>query len=300
MEENALLNKDKVACIILNYNDAGNTAELAREVEGYNLLDHIIIVDNMSTDGSMERLAGLASDKITVRSSGKNGGYGYGNNCGARIAKGEYGCKYAFICNSDVQCSEENMQETLHCFENHSDCAVATGIQRKSDGTTSKNMAWDIPSAANYAITAMFISSRLYSKHKIIENEYEKAECILGSCYCVDLYKFLYIGGFDENIFLYCEETSLGIRVKRGGFSEYVVRDAFYYHYHDNGSIARNVKTGIIQKKYLLASRLHIVQTYLARSKLDICFAKFCYAIAMAEGYIKMWILELFRTKGTN
>ena len=288
---------DRIGLVILNYNDADNTVEWIETVSGYSLISVVIVIDNMSTDGSMERLKTLASNKVVVRNSGKNGGYGYGNNLGARIAKKEYGCKYAFISNSDVRCSEKNMRKVLHCFEEYPDCGVASGIQRLSDGTELKNMAWDIPTVANYALTAMFVMNKLYPRRvQQFKNEYEKVEGIAGSFLCVDLDKFFHAGGFDEELFLYCEETTLGIRMKRGGYAEYVARDAFYYHYHERGSIMNNVKKRVDQKKMLLTSRLYVVETYLTKSKLAICFAKLCYAIAMAEAYVKMYALKLRRT----
>ena len=74
---------EKTALIILNYNDADTTESLIRLVKDYSALDHIVVVDNRSTDDSYERLKKHASDKIDVLLAESNKGYATGNNFGA-------------------------------------------------------------------------------------------------------------------------------------------------------------------------------------------------------------------------
>ena len=78
--------------VILNYNDAGSTQKLVDSIIGYSLIWHIAVVDNCSTDGSLKLLGEKYSDnkKVSVISSGKNGGYSYGNNFGARYLIDQY------------------------------------------------------------------------------------------------------------------------------------------------------------------------------------------------------------------
>ena len=73
----------KVAIIILNYNDSENTIRYVNEISNYDILNKIVIVDNHSNkENEYEKLLKLASDKVDVIRSDKNGGYSYGNNYG--------------------------------------------------------------------------------------------------------------------------------------------------------------------------------------------------------------------------
>ena len=46
----------KIACVIVNYNDAKTTIALLKQICDYKSLNHIIIVDNCSTDNSYASL----------------------------------------------------------------------------------------------------------------------------------------------------------------------------------------------------------------------------------------------------
>lgn len=46
----------RLSCVILNYNDAETTEKLVKQIVDYNVLHQIIVVDNASTDDSLERL----------------------------------------------------------------------------------------------------------------------------------------------------------------------------------------------------------------------------------------------------
>ena len=47
----------KLATVILNYNDAQTTIGAVRRIDGFSCIDHIVIVDNASPDGSAARIA---------------------------------------------------------------------------------------------------------------------------------------------------------------------------------------------------------------------------------------------------
>ena len=83
----------QLSCVILNYNDAETTEKLVKQLADYDVLHQIIVVDNASTDDSLELLGKLELDanasqrgNVRVISADHNGGYGSGNNLGVRYA----------------------------------------------------------------------------------------------------------------------------------------------------------------------------------------------------------------------
>ena len=45
-----------IGCVVLNYNDADTTLDLLKRIEPMEIIDQIVLVDNKSTDNSLERL----------------------------------------------------------------------------------------------------------------------------------------------------------------------------------------------------------------------------------------------------
>ena len=73
------MNKNLDVCI-LNYNDFETTQKLVEKMRRFSIIDHIVVVDNHSTDDSYDKLCLLEDEMVIVIQTPKNGGYGYGNN----------------------------------------------------------------------------------------------------------------------------------------------------------------------------------------------------------------------------
>jgi GT2 family glycosyltransferase len=67
------------------------------------------------------------------------------------------------------------------------------------------------------------------------------------------------IGGFDTGFFLYCEEEDLALRMKKKGYSCYLVPEARFIHFEGKSSIR---DSGI---NYLMLREFYISQHYLYR-----------------------------------
>ena len=46
----------RTGIIILNYNDSENTIQMLNQIKDYSCLSKIVVVDNCSTDDSLEKL----------------------------------------------------------------------------------------------------------------------------------------------------------------------------------------------------------------------------------------------------
>lgn len=62
--------------VTINYNDYKTVIKFINEIKLYNNIDHIIIVDNCSTDNSYQYLLEFVSDKVEVIQSEKMAGMG--------------------------------------------------------------------------------------------------------------------------------------------------------------------------------------------------------------------------------
>lgn len=279
----------KIGCVILNYNDADNTIELVHQIEDYSSIDHIIVVDNASTDDSVKRLSILSNKKVSIHVSPKNGGSGAGNNMGIKIAKDVYKCEFVIISNPDVRFSEECAVGLITFLKEHDNCAIAAPLQLRN-GNIFPFEAWELPSPIHYLITSLAVFGKLFPvKYYKLNRECGavKVDCIAGSFFCINTDMFLSIGGYDENIFLLCEEVVLGLKFKEKNMESYILTNHVYNHYHETGSNNRHL-TGITRLTKLLGkNHLYIVQTYMTSSKLTLALGKVIYCVSIIETPIK-------------
>lgn len=283
----------KTACVIVNYNDAETTIKLLNKIHDYRVIDYIIVVDNCSTDGSYSALEKYRTDRIIVLCATENKGYGAGNNLGIKYAEEKLQCDVAIIANPDVIFTEECVEKIKCAFDENRDVAVVTALQLKSDGTLFHETAWDIPSVNEYIFSALFFIGKLYSKTKEYNGNTRIAvDCVSGAFLAVDTNKFLSVDGYDERIFLYCEETMLGIKLKKAGFKTLLLTNETYVHHHAV-STQKSIPDAVKRRSLLLNSRLFVLKEYMGASKMRLCIARCCYKIALVEEAGKILVRKL-------
>ena len=116
----------KTAIVILNYNDYENTERYIKEIENYEVLNKILIVDNCSPQNDYEKLKKFESEKIEIIKTEKNGGYSYGNNFGLKYLENkqeEY--DYIIISNTDISVTEQAINRCVQFLEKNNKAAIA-------------------------------------------------------------------------------------------------------------------------------------------------------------------------------
>ena len=271
----------KCACVILNYNDAETTAALVGRVRDYASIQKVIVVDNASPDGSYERLKALADDRVEVLQTGRNGGYGSGNNFGVRHAWEALGAKYALIANPDVVFGDDTLARLMALMAEHPDCAAITPVQLDREGRPIADKAWRIPTLFEYAMmdTRLF-SGRIRRSNgyppEYFQGEVTAVECIPGAFLMVDAEKFLDAGGYDENMFLYCEESMLAWRLKQKGYATLLANDLTYLHYHAV-SVSKSIRSALRQYRLIVKSRLYFMKNCLGAGPVRLAGIRLIY-----------------------
>lgn len=256
----------KMSVVVLNYNDSSTTINYVSKIQEYDVVEHILVVDNCSTDDSFKQISNIHSDKIEVIQSDKNGGYGYGNNYGVRFLVKKYNAKYIAISNPDVDISEETITNCLYNLNINTNCAVVAPMMRMPNMKKNYHCAWRVPSFWQYLLFSLeflgkFGRKMFYSMDFLDDGDVAKVGCVAGSFLVVDAEKFVRAGMYDENIFLYCEETVLGIRLKKLGFDSMLLRDQYFVHHH-SVSINKSISSITRQKKLMWDSREYVLKHY--------------------------------------
>lgn len=290
---------DKCACVILNFNDAENTLQLVRKIRKYKNLDYIVLVDNCSTDGSLQRLCEHVCNKIIVIACEKNGGYGAGNNYGVLYCKRKLGCRLVLIANPDVIFTEKDVENFKKAFDKFSDCGIVSGIQMNLLGEIIGQSAWKIPSVWRYIISTEFILRKwgnnfFYPLEFLYNDEYVQVDCVAGALLMVSAEAFVECGGYDEEMFLFYEETALGCKMKNKGYSTYICSLVQYHHLH-GASINKSIKSIVRQKSIFLHSHHLALKRYLGANRIECCADQIVIYISMLETILKSAYIKIKR-----
>lgn len=260
---------DDLALIILNYNSTEDTILCVNQLLSFKSDFHIIIVDNLSPDGSYSKLRTVLEGLpfVDLIQAPSNGGYSSGNNLGIRYAASHYSIKVIGILNPDVYIPSldilKNMKSALMSNDKY---AIIGGSALNGNGDYNPNSsAWSIPSSTDL-IRNHFILNQRHTKVqtlKMIGNGLAQAECVVGCFFLARLSVIQELGFLDENVFLYNEENILGIKCKRKGYMELVALDQFYIHNHKEHSVQKlSLKKLISASKIGYQSRQYLCKTY--------------------------------------
>lgn len=301
----------KTAAVILNYNDAEQTIAAARRIEAFKSIDSIVIVDNASSDDSIERLLSefsadtektaegkiYGSSKIHLIKNKRNGGYGYGNNRGVRFATEHCGAELAIIANPDAEFSEELAAHMQEVFKN-SPSVGAVGAVMKLDDTSELisykeflSSGWRERDFKNELTASAPVLKRLYKNKINFSEKYYRFNApaipvyaVHGSLLMVSTEAFLKCGGYDEEMFLYMEEYALAARLKEYGMKTIMLAEV--YRHEGSHSISGAGHGAVKRQKFRQASERIYYRKYLGAGKCDMILARLLQKIVLLETYL--------------
>lgn len=211
-----------VSVIIINYNTRKMTSECIDSViEHTSGIDYeIVLVDNASKDGSKEFFE--TDSRVKYIYSDRNAGFGAGNNLGAKYAKG----KYLFLLNSDTLVNNNAIELFLDYAESHNQRCVYGGWLNDKEGKPNKSQ-FPFPRMGY----CEFVKSFLVKPKKEDRTHEMHVDAVVGADMFILKSVYDEAGGFDENIFMYGEETELEYRLKLMGVDRMIIPGPNIVHF---------------------------------------------------------------------
>lgn len=279
----------EIALIILNYNSADDTIACVRQLSSLRGGWHLVVVDNRSTDGSLERIRSEldGTPLLDILEVESNGGYSAGNNAGIRFARDRYGVDTVGILNPDVIIPGADVIEKMdRCLWSRDEYAVCGASALNARHEYNPNFSsWDLPTAWQAARDhAIWNGRRTRTRTLPVEGDNcAVVDCVAGCFFIAKTAVLEEVGLLDERVFLYNEENILGWKLKGLGYKEIVVLDRFYVHNHrakpaEVGTLSHRLK---IQKIGYRSRRYFIEMAY---GKLPLM------PLAVAEGFNRLLI----------
>ena len=251
--------------LVLNYNDAVTTASLVESVKGYSCVRKILVVDNHSADDSLNVLRTLENDKIVVVDSGRNGGYGSGNNFGIKYLCSNFNSEHILICNPDVSISEDSILK-LSLFLKYNDEYAIVAPLMNIPGKGLRYGALKEAGILPFIMSVEMIFSKKFSPlyldiSDMKEQNFVDVFSVAGSLFMIDARKMVDTALYDENMFLYFEEFVLGKRCKQNKFKVALLPRLSFIHNH-SVSISKSYKSTLNRQKVYLRSYRYVVKHY--------------------------------------
>ena len=226
----------------------------------------IIVVDNDSQDGSFEAISAHVQEhgwdqgnRVRVVQSGHNGGFGAGNNVGIRAGLSD-GKRpdYVYILNSDAFPAPNAIRILLDHLETTPEAGFA-GSYIFGDDNVSHLTSFRFPSIASEFESSINFSpvTRLFKNRIVpipIPSKTRPVDWLAGASLMMRQGVLDEIGLFDEQFFLYFEETDLCLRAAQAGYRTDYVRTSEVMHI---GSVSTGMKNWNRVPDYWFDSRLH-------------------------------------------
>jgi len=237
-----------LSIIIVNYNVKEFLQQALTSIQqaGRSLDYEVIVVDNASTDGSVELIQEKFS-KVILLANEENRGFAVANNQAMKIARGEF----ILLLNPDTIVQENTFSVILDFFRQHPDCGMVGCKILNPDGITKI-----------VGLSRLFPRSKLFGKYNLTylnPNETYEVEAISGSFMFFRREVMEQIGYLDESFFMYGEDLDWCFRVREAGWKIYYFPDTQIIHF--KGESSKKSDTDLILQFYR-AMKLFVEKHY--------------------------------------
>ena len=180
----------------------------------------VIVVDNGSTDGSVEMIRRDFPSTLVIRNT-ENKGFCAANNQGIDIAQGDL----IALLNNDAEADAHWLAALAGVLEGRPEIGMAA----------SKILVHSDPGRIDKAGHLIFLDgqNRGRGTGQLDRGQFDKVEEVLWPDGCAAMYRramLSQIGGFDEDFFAYADDAELGLRARIAGWGCLYAPDAKVFH----------------------------------------------------------------------
>jgi GT2 family glycosyltransferase len=210
-----------VSAIVVNYNAGSFLTECVRATLPQ--VDELWIVDNASTDGSLDMLSRCFQDEphLKVIRNDKNLGFAVACNIGSSSATG----KFLLFLNPDCTMGHDAVAGLLRVLESDPSIGMVGGLLINWDGTEQGGSRRAVPTPWRSFVRAFGLYRfadrwpRLFFDFHLHRQPLPVApievEAISGACMMVKREAVLDVGLWDQGYFLHCEDLDWCMRLRQ-------------------------------------------------------------------------------------
>ncbi|MGG2198141.1 glycosyltransferase family 2 protein [Paenibacillus validus] len=236
-----------LSIIVLNYNTKQLTLNCLESIRNSvtEYLYEIILVDNHSTDGSIEAFERHYPEIELIRNQ-VNVGFSKGNNQAMKIARG----RYVLLLNSDTIVNSDTLDVMLQFMDQRPTVGAAGCKVVLPDGSLDKacRRGFPTPSASFYyafGFAKLFPRVPRFNQYQLSyldpDQDYP-VDCLVGAFMMVRREVIDQVGMLDEDFFMYGEDIDWCYRIKEAGWGIHYYPYTEIVHYKGASSRRRPFK----------------------------------------------------------
>ena len=195
------------------------TESCLAHLRGQTVPHRVVVVDNASTDGTLERIAS-AYPEVTIVALRQNFGFSVACNQGARAGRG----KVVVLLNNDVDCRPDFLERIVAPLESDDRLGSVAALLL-------------LPGEARIESFGLTVDSTLAGFPRLrglsVDEAGAERPVLVGPCGAGGAYRraaWEEVGGLDEGVLAYGEDVDLALRLRAAGWSTVGARHAVAVH----------------------------------------------------------------------
>jgi hypothetical protein len=235
-----------LSIIVVNWNSGNQIIECLKSIEHAKkvnfYLKKVIIVDNASTDGSLNNIENIKLPLKIIRNP-KNYGFAKACNIGAKEAEEDF----ILFLNPDMIVFEDTFVNLFNYIHEHDKSETGIyGIQLLDMDENIQKTCARFPTLWNLIVRTVGLDTicpKIFKSYRMAEwshRETKEVEQVIGAFFLVKKHLFERLDGFDESFFVYFEEVDFSRRAYELGFRTSYITEAKAYH--KGGGTSEKVK----------------------------------------------------------
>lgn len=217
----------RVSAVVVNWNAGVHLVACVRSLLAQTGVDvDVIVVDNASSDGSLDLLAEFG-DRVCVVQTGENLGFGRGVNRGVAASD----TPFVVAMNPDVVLEPGAVDRLVSFLDTQERVGVVGPCLKDADGVVRASCGF-APRLVD-EICRKFLLHLVFPLFKFRRTRPRNATqvaWVTGACFAMRRDVFDLTGGLDEAIFMYYEDVDFGLRVCQAGWQVWYVPDVSGTH----------------------------------------------------------------------
>jgi len=258
-----------LSIIILNYNSADYLKKCLESIQKSDIGDYqyeVIVVDNNSTDNSIElsKSTKIPNTKYLILNTNK--GFAHGNNQGLKVTNPK--SKYVLFLNPDTLVEKDTLKKMLDFFNQNHDvdaatCQIDLVLTKKMQPECHRGFPTPWRSFCYFTgLIKLFPTSKLFSGYflgHLDKNIPHQIEACVGAFLMVKRGVGQKIGWWNEKYFFYGEDLDFCWQLRQRKYNLYFYPDCKIYHF-------QGISSGIISKSQHLTKASRKTKTMIAKA----------------------------------